>query len=100
MVNRDTVPEPEDVPPRPTPQRTEAQMPQPQFNPFGFNHAQQFRGGGITFSAGIGPGLFPFQVNAGAQRGPLTPQQQQEMQRSRLLLLLAFIVLSTTIFLS
>lgn len=100
FLKRNTIPEQEEVPPRPIPQRTETQL--PQFNPFSpFAHNTHFRGGGITFSAGIGPGLFPFQMNLGPNGPtPLTPQQQQEAQRSKFLLLIAFFILAATIFLN
>ena len=39
-------------------------------------------------------------MNFGANNGPLTPQQEREMQNSRLFMLLAFLVLTATIFLS
>jgi len=100
---RNTIPQPEqepDIPPRPIPQRTEHAQAQHHNNPFPGFHGAHFQTGGFTFSAGVGPVLFPFQMNFGANNGPLTPQQEREMQNSRLFMLLAFLVLTATIFLS
>ena len=101
---RKTVPEPEPevIPPRPIPRRTEAAQARASnnVNAFGF-HNTHFSGGGFTFSAGVGPMLFPFQMQVGNNNGrPLTPEQQREMQQSRLFMLLAFFILAATIFLS
>ena len=98
--------ETEPLPPRPTPARTETNQnnvdPMQNFfgPPFGFHHRANYRGANISFSAGMGmPGLFPFQMNLARGR-PLTAEEQQQAQFSHVFLIIAFIILASSVILS
>jgi hypothetical protein len=83
--------------------RTETNQQRQPFGNFfegGYHRNVNVRGANISFSAGVMPGLFPFQLDLGGNQVPLTPEQQQQAQLSRSFLLIAFIILAATIFLS